>query len=91
MCELVAKYDAKTVKDVPAELFIKAFAAHLKAQGQMEVPKVLPLPPIFTTQFLSSFSSLQWAEYIKTGTQRELAPYDDDYLYIRAAAIARRM
>ncbi|EER04288.1 40S ribosomal protein S19, putative [Perkinsus marinus ATCC 50983] len=71
MCELVAKYDAKTVKDVPAELFIKAFAAHLKAQGQMEVPK--------------------WAEYIKTGTQRELAPYDDDYLYIRAAAIARRI
>ncbi|EER08063.1 40s ribosomal protein s19, putative, partial [Perkinsus marinus ATCC 50983] len=34
---------------------------------------------------------MQWAEYIKTGTQRELAPYDDDYLYIRAAAIARRI
>ena len=33
----------------------------------------------------------KWADLVKTGTTRELAPYDPDWYYIRAAAIARRV
>ena len=29
-----------------------------------------------------------WAKYVKTSSARELAPYDDDWLYTRAASIA---
>merc|ERR1712146_782026 len=33
----------------------------------------------------------KWADLVKTGTIKELAPYDPDWYYIRAAAIARRV
>ncbi|CEM31652.1 unnamed protein product [Vitrella brassicaformis CCMP3155] len=33
----------------------------------------------------------EWAEYVKTSHGRELAPYDPDWLYVRCAAIARRV
>ena len=33
----------------------------------------------------------KWADLVKTGVTRELAPYDPDWYYIRAAAIARRV
>merc|ERR1712070_446440 len=29
-----------------------------------------------------------WAVYYKTGVQRDLAPYDPDWLYVRAASVA---
>jgi len=32
-----------------------------------------------------------WADTIKTGVFKELAPYGDDWYYIRAASIARRV
>ena len=60
-----------TVKDVSAELFVKAYAQHLKRQGKIEIPK--------------------WADYVKTSTAKELAPYDADWFYIRCASIARKV
>merc|ERR1712110_745906 len=33
----------------------------------------------------------KWADLVKTATHKELAPYDPDWYYIRAAAIARRV
>jgi len=33
----------------------------------------------------------KWADIVKTATFKELAPYDPDWYYIRAAAIARRL
>jgi len=60
-----------TVKDVPANQFVIAYAAHLKRIGKIEVPK--------------------WADLVKTATFKELAPYDQDWYYVRAAAIARRV
>ena len=33
----------------------------------------------------------KWADLVKTSTHKELAPYDPDWYYIRAAAIARRV
>merc|ERR1719428_2745991 len=60
-----------TLKDVDAELFIKAFAQHLKRQGRFEMPK--------------------WGDLVKTGLGKELAPYDPDWLYVRAASIVRKV
>ena len=58
-----------TVKDVPADEFIKALAAFLKKSGKFKIP--------------------EWAMYVKTGCQKKLAPYDPDWLFTRAAAVAR--
>lgn len=33
----------------------------------------------------------KWADYVKTGVHKELAPYDPDWYFIRAAAIARKI
>ncbi|KAJ2079949.1 Protein component of the small (40S) ribosomal subunit [Coemansia sp. RSA 988] len=60
-----------TVKDVSSQEFIKAYAAHLKRSGKLEVP--------------------EWTEYAKTGSFKELGPYDPDWFYVRAAAIARHI
>jgi len=60
-----------TVKDVEAQTFITAYAAHLKRGGKLEVPK--------------------WVDIVKTGTFKELAPYDPDWFYIHTASIARHI
>merc|ERR1711998_132259 len=60
-----------TVKDVNAHEFVKAYAAHLKKQGKIQLPELVDL--------------------MKTGPHKELAPYDDDWFYIRCAALARRL
>merc|ERR1712167_237597 len=33
----------------------------------------------------------KWADLVKTATHKELAPYDPDWYYIRAASIARKI
>ena len=60
-----------TVKDVPAEEFIKSFAAFLKKTGKFKVP--------------------EWGQFVKTTCFRELSPYKQDWLYVRAAAVARQL
>lgn len=62
---------AITVRDVDAQKFVRAYAAHLKRGGKFSVP--------------------EWADIVKTGTHKELAPYDPDWFYTRAAAIARHL
>lgn len=32
-----------------------------------------------------------WVDVVKTGTGKELAPYDADWFYIRTAAVARHI
>jgi len=59
------------VKDVNPHEFVKAYAAHLKRSGKLDVP--------------------QWVDIVKTGAYKELAPYDADWYYIRAAAVARHI
>ena len=63
--------DTITVKDVPAEQFVKAFAEHLK-----KTQKVTPLSNGY---------------FIKTGVGKEVAPHSEDWFYMRAAAVARRL
>ncbi|KAJ6826176.1 40S ribosomal protein S19-like [Iris pallida] len=62
---------ARTVKDVCPHDFVKAYSAHLKRSGKMELP--------------------QWTDIVKTGRFKELAPYDPDWYYIRAASMARKI
>ncbi|CAL9041179.1 unnamed protein product, partial [Musa banksii] len=62
---------AKTVKDVSPHEFVKAYSAHLKRSGKMELP--------------------EWTDIVKTGRFKELAPYDPDWYYIRAASMARKI
>eukprot|EP01147_Barroeca_monosierra_P008997 gene8997-1328_t len=52
-----------TVKDVPADKLINAYAALLKRQGKLKPPA--------------------WVDYAKTGTFKELGPYNPDWFYIR--------
>ncbi|KAI9205113.1 40S ribosomal protein S19-A [Polychytrium aggregatum] len=33
----------------------------------------------------------KWVDLVKTGTQKELAPYDPDWYYVRAASVARHI
>merc|ERR1711977_506028 len=60
-----------TVKDVPADEFIKACADYLKRQPKFDVPK--------------------YHDIVKAGVIKELAPYDEDWFFIRAASIARKV
>ncbi|KAG5572145.1 hypothetical protein H5410_061911 [Solanum commersonii] len=62
---------ARSVKDVSPHDFVKAYAAHLKRSGKMELP--------------------EWTDIVKTGKLKELAPYDADWYYIRAASMARKI
>ena len=67
-----------TVKDLSAAEFINAFAQYLKKNNLIERPK--------------------WADVVKTSTgisssysANELAPLDEDWIYTRVAAIARKI
>eukprot|EP00002_Diphylleia_rotans_P006780 TRINITY_DN16185_c0_g1_i1.p3 TRINITY_DN16185_c0_g1~~TRINITY_DN16185_c0_g1_i1.p3 ORF type:complete len:145 (-),score=23.43 TRINITY_DN16185_c0_g1_i1:37-471(-) len=60
-----------SVKDIPAQTFVKAYAAHLKREGKLVLPA--------------------WVDLVKTSSAHELAPYDADWFYVRAAALARRV
>ena len=33
----------------------------------------------------------EWLPFVKSSCKKDLAPYDDDWFYIRAAAIARKL
>ncbi|XP_020599839.1 40S ribosomal protein S19-1-like [Phalaenopsis equestris] len=61
----------RTVKDVSPHEFVKAYSAHLKRSGKIELP--------------------HWTDIVKTGRFKELAPYDPDWYYIRAASMARKI
>ena len=37
------------------------------------------------------FQVPDWVNFVKTSCQRELAPYDEEWLFVRAAAIARQL
>lgn len=38
-----------------------------------------------------TFKVPEWADYIKTAPRKELAPYDPDWYFVRAASIARKL
>ncbi|KAB5516455.1 hypothetical protein DKX38_027103 [Salix brachista] len=95
---------AKTVKDVSPHEFVKAYSDHLKRSGKGFVVFVFG---IHLEEFLTdgavwgydlfSFSVDEqielppWTDIVKTAKFKELAPYDPDWYYIRAASMARKI
>ncbi|KAJ4000393.1 ribosomal protein S19e [Lentinula boryana] len=63
------------VRDVSADAFIAAYSSHLKRSGK------------FSLYFFQHLLN----DIVKTGAYKELAPYDPDWYYIRAAAVARHI
>ena len=63
--------DFITVKDVPANSFILAYADHLKKTQKIQV--------------------VPNAHFIKTSHASQRNPYNEDWFYVRAAAIARKV
>ena len=63
--------------------------------------KALVVKDVSAPQFISEYAAYlkrtdkltipSWADYVKTGVNKQLAPYDKDWLYIRAAALARKV
>lgn len=90
----------KGVRDVPAEAFIKAYAAHLKSNdnvrlvpahatagtGQCVSSTRCTECVISRALFVLQIKLPQWVDIVKTGTFKELAPYDPDWYYVRAGA-----
>merc|ERR1711988_463739 len=63
--------DFVTLKDVPCNDFIQAYADFLKKSNKITPPA--------------------WVDLVKTGHYHELSPYDEDWFYVRAAAIVRKL
>lgn len=65
------------------------------------VKRVRTLKDVRAEKFIAKYSSHlkvsgkfdfpHWAEYVKTGIGKELAPYDNDWLYVRAASVIRHL
>ena len=51
----------------------------------------LYLTPARTPPLPATCQLPKWADIVKTGCHKELAPYDQDWYYTRAAAIARKI
>ncbi|CAA9987029.1 40S ribosomal protein S19, putative [Plasmodium knowlesi strain H] len=59
------------IKDVDAELFIKAYASYLKLHNKITFPK--------------------WCNFVKTGKGRKLAPLNEDWYFVKASSILRKL
>merc|ERR1711862_274229 len=63
--------DFITLKDVPTNDFIAAYANYLKKHNKITPPA--------------------WHDLVKTGHLHELAPYDEDWFFTKAAAVVRKV
>lgn len=78
---------AKNVKDVSPHEFVKAYAAHLKRSGKVSYLSLFLFNFIIIIYHFFFFEQIElptWNDIVKTGTLKELAPYDPDWYYIRA-------
>ncbi|KAF7135598.1 hypothetical protein RHSIM_Rhsim08G0147700 [Rhododendron simsii] len=92
---------SRTVKDVSPHEFVKAYSAHLKRSGKVSLSLSLSLSlSTYANIYISVYEAIysctymelpQWTDIVKTGTFKELAPYDPDWYYIRAASMARKI
>uniref|UniRef100_A0A7S3IB29 40S ribosomal protein S19 n=1 Tax=Fabrea salina TaxID=342563 RepID=A0A7S3IB29_9CILI len=63
--------------------------------------RVLTVKDVSANEFIAAYAAYlkrtdkidipAWVEFVKTGKHKELPPYDPDWLYIRAAALARKV
>jgi small subunit ribosomal protein S19e len=67
----------------------------------MEATKVSTVKDVLAAAFITEYSQYlkktdkleipAWVDLVKTGKNRILAPYDNDWLYVRTAAVARKI
>eukprot|EP00966_Prymnesium_polylepis_P019692 454071-Prymnesium_polylepis.1 len=79
----------------------KAAARARKPQREMPEARGVTVKDVASHDFVIAYAAHlkrigkievpKWADLVKTATHKELAPYDPDWYYIRAAAIARRV
>ncbi|KAF8820052.1 ribosomal protein RPS19 [Cardiosporidium cionae] len=65
------------------------------------MPSVFTVKDVGAENFIAEYSKHlknsgkfeypSWADYVKTGVAKELAPLDSDWIYVRAAAIIRHL
>merc|ERR1719456_649454 len=66
-----------------------------------EDKKVVTVKDVEADKFIASFAQHlkrqgrfeipKWADVVKTGKAKELAPYDPDWLYVRTASMVRKI
>src|SRR5271170_2985408 len=76
-----------SVRDVDPHVFNKAYSQFLKRSG------IHPLSPLHQANptCVGKLEVPAWVDIVKTASFKELAPYDPDWFYIRAAAVARHI
>jgi small subunit ribosomal protein S19e len=96
LCRQTIMGGGTNVRDVEAATFVSAYAQFLKRSGIPPLAAALLLP--FCCPFAAA-NSLRigklevpsWVDIVKTAPYKELAPYDPDWFYIRAASVARHI
>ena len=71
------------------------------AEGKAEIFEAPTVRSVPASAFIAAYAEVlknndkfvvpKWADTVKTGVHKELAPYDPDWYFIRAAAIARKI
>ncbi len=72
-----------------------------KTNKMAETPVGITVRDVRADKFIAAYSEVlknndkfivpKWVDLVKTGVSKELAPYDPDWYYVRAAAIARKV
>ena len=69
--------------------------------AKLNTNKGITVKDVSSEEFIKAFAAYlkksgkfeipEWAQFVKTGCFKDLSPYDSDWLYVRAAAIARQV
>merc|ERR1719375_1184316 len=96
MVLVVLRQRLKVPSHNPATMAIQLYDDYFK-EGK-SIVTVKDVPPL---KFIDAFAQHlkrqgrfeipKWADVVKTGVQKELAPYDPDWLYVRTASIVRKV
>jgi small subunit ribosomal protein S19e len=78
-----------SVRDVDPHVFNEAYSQFLKRSG-MHIPS-LHLQPRANQNCVGKLEVPAWVDIVKTASFKELAPYDPDWFYVRAATVARHI
>jgi len=67
----------------------------------MQEPNFFTVKDVPASDFIHAYANFlkknnklvipKWADFVKTGIASELAPYDEDWIYIRVASLARKI
>jgi len=79
------------VRDVDPHVFVKAYAQFLKRSGMPFYHYRYSSSNSLTNMSIGKLEVPAWVDIVKTASFKELAPYDPDWFYVRAASVARHV